>query len=88
MCGDDKMTKSRILNSFLTRFSQKIEEIGNNKGTFPISIKVVDSLPTIQERNKMEDDLLNMLAKMGWQIRKLRIDLQKPAIIEFNFGHW
>jgi len=80
-----QLANERILNTFLARLSQKIEEFEDRKGTFPISIKVVDDLPTVPERSKMEEDLLNMLAKQGWQIRKLRIDLQKPAIIEFNF---
>ncbi len=85
MYGDDKMINSRIYNSFLALFSQKIEKIGNQKGTFPILIKVIDNLPTAPERNKLEEDLLKEMAKQGWQIRKLRIDMQKPAIIEFNF---
>lgn len=82
------MSNGRIINTFLALFSQNIEEIekSKKKGEIPVKIKVIDILPSKEERELLEDNILNLLAEQGWQVRGFDIQLEKPAIINISFN--
>lgn len=79
------MYLKRIVNTFLALFSQKIAEFENKNGEFPVTIVVVDNLPSKEEKIKLENDLLNILVKQGWQVDNIEVALEKPAIIKITF---
>lgn len=82
------MYNERIINTFLALYSQKIVELERlkAKGETPITIKVIDILPTKEEKELLETNLLNMLVEQGWEIRGFNLMLEQPAIIKINFN--
>lgn len=83
------MSNATIKNTFLALMSLKIAEIekiyGKNFPLVYIEIRVVDELPLKNEKIELESDLLNTLIKQGWNIGKLNISLEKPAIVSISF---
>lgn len=69
--------------------SLKIAEIeklfGKNFDPAYVEILIVDELPSVDEKNKLESDLLNILAKQGWKTKYFKILLEKPARITVSF---
>jgi len=83
------MSNESIGNSFSTLLSLKITEIeklfGRNFAPTYVQILVVDSLPTTEEKNKLEADLKNTLINQGWKIDYFGVELEKPARITISF---
>lgn len=82
------MSNKTIINSFLALLSLRIAEIEKmkSKGEAPTQIRVIDILPSKEEIEALETDILNLLAKQNWQIRRFGITVEHPAFIIINFS--